>query len=114
MYGPEYRPAGALLNILIVEAGITCIGFVVVQLYMAIGQPGYASIAQMVSLAVACTGLAVLVPQMGAAGAAWSLVAGSAARLVVLLAGIRFRLRMDLPRLWPSLGDLAYLRARMR
>ena len=68
----------------------------------------------MVSLGVACTGLAVLVPQMGAAGAAWSLVAGSVARLAVLLFGIRFRLGMDLPRLWPSLGDISYLRARMR
>ncbi len=113
VYGADYRPAGALLNILIIEAGVTCIGHVVVQLYLAMGRPGYASVAQVTSLGVACAGLAVLVPQMGAAGAAWSLVAGSAARLVVLLVGVRMQLKMEMPRLWPSFDDLAYLRAKM-
>ena len=41
------------------------------------------------------------------------MVACSAARLVVLLVGVRMQLKMEMPRLWPSFDDLAYLRAKM-
>jgi len=113
VYGPNYAQAGSLLTILVIEAGLTCVGEVVIQLYLSLNQPGFPSMVQVLTLAVAAVLLFLLVPVYGASGAAYSLVAAEIVRLVALLGGIPVRLGMPFPGLLPRRSDARYVRARL-
>lgn len=102
VYGPEFAPANVFFRVLVVEAALSCLGQVVAQLFFSLGRPGQASVAQAVGFAVSLAAMLVLVPAIGALGAAIGLALGASLRLCVLLAGVRFVLRMDLPH--PVLG----------
>jgi O-antigen/teichoic acid export membrane protein len=102
VYGAEFGPANGLFRVLIVEAALSCLGQVVAQLFFSLGRPGQASVAQAAGFAVSLVAMLALVPTMGALGAAIGVALGALLRLCVLLAGVRFVLRMSLPH--PVLG----------
>ncbi len=113
VYGQAYADAAGLLRILVIEAGVTCVGQVNVQLYLSLNRPGFPAIAQVVNLVVAVGLIAVLVPRDGAAGAAMALVLASLTRSALLFSGIPAFLRLPIPSLLPKVEDLGYIRARL-
>jgi O-antigen/teichoic acid export membrane protein len=113
LYGPDFQGLGVLCGLLCADAGLTCIAIVIVQLYMSTGNPGFASVAQVVSFIAAVGLLLLLLPRFGAEGAAAALLISTVLRLLVLWAGIRFRLSLKLPRLLLVRSDIVYLRQRL-
>ena len=109
LYGQGFADAEPLLLVLVVEAALACLCQVVVQLFLALERPGYSSWAQGAGFALMGIGLVVLVPQLGALGAALAVAAGSGLRLVILLSGVRLALRLPLPDLLDLGGDLRAL-----
>jgi O-antigen/teichoic acid export membrane protein len=105
-YGPAFAPAAPLFKILVVEAGIGCLCFLPAQLTLSLGRPGFLSALQIASFAVMLLALLILVPAFGAMGAALSMLASTTVRLATLLAGMRFSLRLGLPRLLPAADDI--------
>ncbi|HMR32548.1 MAG TPA: oligosaccharide flippase family protein [Geminicoccaceae bacterium] len=112
LYGDDFAAAYLVLVILVGEAALTCLCQVTAQLFLAVGRPGFASSAQAVSFVTAAIGMVVLVPMAGVVGAAVAVVLGAVVRLLVLLAGVTFRLGLPAPRLAPIVGELgAYMRS---
>lgn len=114
MYGTSFADSGPVFDLLVIEAGLTCISQISAHLFNSMGLPGYPSIVQAVSFATAAIGLILVVPAHGILGAA-SVMAGAAlVRLLLLLGGCHGRLALGVPRLYPRLTDLAYLRQQFR
>jgi antigen flippase len=109
LYGSGFADAKPILLVLIGDAALSCLCQVVLQLFLALGRPGYPSWAQGAGFAVTVLGLLGLVPGFGAVGAAWAVASGSVVRLAVLLGGVRWLLRLPLPRLLCIGDDLVAL-----
>jgi len=112
LYGPDFAGIAILCDVLVVEAGLSNICVVIVQLYMSTGNPGYVSFTQAACFATAMAFMLLLAPSFGGIGAAIGLLISTIVRLILLWAGIALRLRIDLPRLHPIRSDLTYLRNR--
>ena len=110
LYGSSFLPAVVILNILVVEAGLTCVAAVTEKLYCSLDAPGFVSVAQSVSFIVIVAGLAVLVPVHGAVGAASAVLLATVVRLIVLLGGLPILLKLSLPRVLPHRSDFSFLR----
>jgi O-antigen/teichoic acid export membrane protein len=93
--------------ILVLEAAVACLSQVTAQLYMAMGRPGFTSLAQLVSFAVLCTGLLTLVPLLGAPGAALAILLSSSLRLTMLLFALPGSLQLPRPALSPIRAELS-------
>jgi O-antigen/teichoic acid export membrane protein len=113
VYGQEFAAAAVLLDILVLEAGVSCIAQVVIQLYLSMGRPSFASAAQVIGLAATVVGIAVLVTRMGASGAAVGMLLGTGVRLGVLLAGLPIVLRVKVPFLILSRDDVSFILAKI-
>lgn len=113
VYGPDFAGAIPLFQVLLIEAGITCVGNCAIQLYVSLKHAAYASICQIVGLVVAASGLVILVPSHGALGATLSLLMAAAVRFSLLMAGIPLRLKLPLPRLYPTFADVLFVRSRL-
>jgi O-antigen/teichoic acid export membrane protein len=113
VYGPGYNMSGNLLVILVLECGVSCMCQVSTQFYLAAGKPIPASVIQALSLAVVYCALSVLVGTAGIIGAAWALLIAGTAKLLMLLVGIRFYYD-SLPRLYPKISDIVYIRDLLR
>lgn len=109
VYGAQFAMAATLFHILVVEAALTCLGQVVAQLYYCLGRPGHVSTAQALAFLVSGAAMLLLVPGLGALGAAAGLAAGAALRLAFLLAGLPLMLQVPLPRPVPTRGEFALL-----
>ena len=114
VYGPEFGRAVELFRILILEAAVGCLCYITTQLYLASDKPGYVSVVQMIGFGVSVAGMLVLIPRMGAMGAAWALLLAGLARLLLQSGGLVFYLRQKPTRLWPKVSDITYLRDRLR
>ena len=113
VYGHQFAVANDILFILVIEAGLTCAGQVSGQLFLVLNRPGWVSTAQGIGLASAGVALFLLVPPFGGLGAAAALAIAGSVRMLVLLGGIPARLHLSLPRLVPSVDDVAFVRSRM-
>ncbi|MGY4801021.1 lipopolysaccharide biosynthesis protein [Teichococcus aerofrigidensis] len=110
LYGPEFAAAAGIFHILLIGAAISCLCQVPMQLFLCLGRPGFTSTVQAVSFAATALALVVLVPWLGAIGAAYAVLAGGLVRLTGLLLGMRRTLGLPLPALLPSAADIALLR----
>jgi len=113
-YGAEFTAAVGIFRLLIVEASLGVLAQVTVQLYMARDRPGLVSAIQAGTLVVSLVLLLVLVPRYGGPGAAVALLCAGAVRWLALLAGMRFALKLPLPRPYLNGEDWRYLRSRLR
>jgi O-antigen/teichoic acid export membrane protein len=107
LYGKDFSAAQPIFMILVLEAAVACLSQVTAQLYMAMGRPGFTSLAQLVSFAVLCTGLLTLVPLLGAPGAALAILLSSSLRLTMLLFAIPGSLQLPRPALSPIRAELS-------
>jgi O-antigen/teichoic acid export membrane protein len=112
-YGPAFADADLLVDILVVEAAISCLAHAAMQLFLSLDRPGYVSTTHFVWFVAVVVGLILLVPHYGSAGAATAMLVAAVSRLTALLFGIKAQLRLGLPRLHPIRSDLVYLRSQL-
>lgn len=112
-YGGGFDRAVPIFRVLLVDAALTCMGQVLMQIYLARGRPGIASVAQVASFVTTGVGVAILAVPFGAIGAAMALVCGSAVRLGVLLFLLP-RIELARPSPLPRWSDLTLVLDRVR
>jgi O-antigen/teichoic acid export membrane protein len=105
VYGAAFVQASPIFRVLLIEASTACIGQVLMQAFLASGAPGIPSFVQLVTLAASAAGMFVLVPFLGAMGAALALAISSSLRLVMLLVALR-RIGVGIPNPLPRMSDL--------
>jgi O-antigen/teichoic acid export membrane protein len=109
VYGPEYVTAAAVLRILVLEAVLSGITFVLAQTFMALNRPGVVTVLQGLGLSLSVPMMLCLIPRYGIYGAAISLLASTSARLLFVCAGFRIFLKVSPPRLLPDSSDMQTL-----
>ena len=110
VYGAEFAAAVLVFRILVIDRVLGRLASISSQLFLARGRPGLNSLIRGVELAVLVVGVVSLAPEHGAVGAAWGVLAGTAARLLLSWACLVAWLQLPFPRLWLTRGDLAGLR----
>jgi O-antigen/teichoic acid export membrane protein len=109
VYGAEYEAAAGALRILVLEAVLSGIVFVLAQAFMALNRPGVVTVLQGVGLSLSVPMMLWLIPRYGIYGAAMSLLVSTTARLIFVCAGFRIFLKISPPRLLPVWRDIKSL-----
>jgi O-antigen/teichoic acid export membrane protein len=106
VYGAEYVAAAGALRILVLEAVLSGVVFVLAQAFMALNRPGVVTVLQAVGLSLSVPMMLWLIPRYGIYGAAISLLASTSVRLIFVCAGFRIFLKTSPPRLLPTWSDV--------
>jgi O-antigen/teichoic acid export membrane protein len=106
VYGAEYVAAAGALRILVLEAILSGITFVLAQAFMALNRPGVVTVLQGIGLSLSIPMMLWLIPRYGIYGAAVSLLASTSVRLIFVCAGFRLFLKTSRPRLLPVWRDI--------
>jgi O-antigen/teichoic acid export membrane protein len=109
VYGPEYVAAATALRLLVLEAVLSGMVFVLAQAFMALNRPGVVTILQGIGLSISVPLMLWLIPRFGIFGAAVSLLASTTARFMLVYAGFRIFLKSDPPRMLPGRRDIGML-----
>jgi len=107
IYGDQFAASGPILRILSISAAL---GVIYAIPYQAVLAQGATRALLILAVVGACTNLAavaLLVPRMGAVGAAW----GCAAADLVMLVGVSLIYRAGIERLWDMLSTFAVISA---
>jgi O-antigen/teichoic acid export membrane protein len=106
LYGAEYVPATSALRILVLEATLSGIVFVLAQAFMALDHPGVVTVLQALGLSLSIPMMLWLIPHYGIYGAAISLLTSTVARLIFVCVGFRVFLKTSAPNLLPDWRDI--------
>ncbi|MGA7341890.1 MAG: polysaccharide biosynthesis C-terminal domain-containing protein, partial [Terracidiphilus sp.] len=106
LYGAEYVAAAGALRILVLEAVLAGVTFVLAQAFMALNRPGVVTVLQGIGLSLSLPMMLWLIPRYGIYGAAISLLASTCARLLFVCAGFKVFLKVAPPRILPARRDL--------
>lgn len=109
LYGAEYADAVGALRILVLEAVLSGVVFVLAQAFMALNRPGVVTILQGAGLSLSIPMMLWLIPRYGIYGAAVSLLVSTTSRLLLVCAGFRIFLKVSPPSLLPGWSDLRLL-----
>ncbi|HTB98333.1 MAG TPA: polysaccharide biosynthesis C-terminal domain-containing protein [Terracidiphilus sp.] len=109
LYGPAYVAAAGALRILVLEAVLSGITFVLAQAFMALNRPGVVTILQGLGLSLSIPLMLLLIPRYGIYGAAIALLASTCARVLFVCIGFKVFLKTAPPRLVPAWRDLQML-----
>jgi O-antigen/teichoic acid export membrane protein len=109
LYGAEYEAAAGALRILVLEAILSGVTFVLAQAFMALNRPGVVTVLQGIGLSLSVPMMLWLIPRYGIYGAAIALLVSTSARLLFVCAGFRIFLKMAPPRLLPAWRDIQTL-----
>jgi O-antigen/teichoic acid export membrane protein len=109
LYGAEYEAASGALRILVLEATLSGIVFVLAQAFMALDHPGVVTILQALGLSLSVPLMIWLIPIYGIYGAAISLLASTVARLLFVCIGFKLFLKTSAPNLLPEWRDIRFL-----
>ncbi len=109
LYGAEYVAAAGAMRILVLEAILSGVTFVLAQAFMALNRPGVVTILQGIGLSLSVPMMLWLIPRYGIYGAAISLLVSTCARLLFVCAGFRIFLKVAPPRLFPAWRDIQAL-----
>lgn len=110
LYGDEFKDATALLNVLIVEAGLGGTIWILTTGFMALGRPGTVMILQMVGLALSIPLLLLLIPIFGMFGASLALLGSAIIRLIFVQLCFPLLLKTPAPSLLIKREDFRRLR----
>ena len=113
-FGAEFAAANGIFRLLVIEAALSVLSQVSVQLFLAHDRPGVVSMLQVATLALSLVCLLVLVPRHGAIGAAAALLIAGVARWLALIVAIRHVLKLPMPRLLLNREDLRYMTGKLR
>jgi O-antigen/teichoic acid export membrane protein len=114
LYGAEYVGAVDAMRILVLEAILSGVVFVLAQAFMALDRPGVVTILQGVGLSLSIPMMLWLIPRYGIYGAAVSLLASTTARLLFVTIGFRMFLKISAPRMLPGWNDVRLLMGAVR
>ncbi len=106
VYGAEYVAAAGALRILVLEAVLSGITFVLAQAFMALNRPGVVTVLQGIGLSLSIPMMLWLIPRYGIYGAAIALLTSTSVRLIFVCAGFRIFLKTSVPRLLPAWSDI--------
>lgn len=109
LYGAEYVSAVSALRILVLEAVLSGVTFVLAQAFMALNRPGVVTLLQGAGLSISVPLMLWFIPRYGIYGAALSLLVSTSARLLLVCAGFRAFLKTAPPRLVPAWRDIQML-----
>ena len=109
LYGSEYVGASSALRILVLEATLSGVVFVLAQAFMALNHPGVVTVLQALGLSLSIPMMLWLIPRYGIYGAAVSLLTSTIARLIFVCVGFRVFLKTPPPPLLPDWHDLRLL-----
>lgn len=109
LYGKEYVGAVGALRILVIEVVLSGATFVLAQAFMALGRPGIVTILQAIGLSLSIPMMLWLIPHYGIYGAAVSLLTSTIVRLLFICIGFRVFLKLNPPRLFPTIQDVRLL-----
>ena len=109
LYGAEYVGASGALRILVIEATLSGVVFVLAQAFMALNHPGVVTVLQALGLSLSIPMMLWLIPHYGIYGAAISLLTSTIARLIFVCVGFRVFLKAAAPSLLPDWQDLKLL-----
>jgi O-antigen/teichoic acid export membrane protein len=109
VYGGAFANAVHVTQVLILEALVGGVVYVLSQAFMAVGRPGLVTVLQGFGLAIAIPAMLVLIPRFGLIGAALALLLSTIARLVFLQLSFPLLLRLPAPPLIPTADDLRTL-----
>jgi O-antigen/teichoic acid export membrane protein len=108
LYGREYRGAGAVLRILVLEVVLSGATTVLSQAFMALGRPGIVTGLQVTGLGLTVPLMVLLVPRFGIVGAGTALLCSTIARLIFVVASFPVFLKMRVPDMLPKVEDLRF------
>lgn len=109
-YGRAFAASVQVSQLLMLEAVVGGLTYVLSQAFMASGNPGQVTAFQGVGFAVALPFMLVLVPRFGIMGAAISLLIATSTRLAFVLASFPLVLKLPVPSLLPVGEDFAIFR----
>jgi Membrane protein involved in the export of O-antigen and teichoic acid len=109
LYGAEYVTATGALRILVLEATLSGVVFVLAQAFMALNHPGVVTILQALGLSLSIPLMIWLIPKYGIYGAAVALLTSTVARLLFVSVGFRIFLKTAAPSLWPEWRDIRFV-----
>ena len=112
LYGHGFAGAIGPFRILLAETVVANAARVLYQAYSGTGRPGVVTIIESVGVAVSIASMLLLVPQFGTIGAASAVLIASCVRLVCVMAGLPFILRVRMPRLFLGGADIRWIRGR--
>lgn len=113
-FGADFAVANAIFRLLVIEAALSVLSQVSVQLFLAHDRPGVVSTLQVATLVLSLSCLLILVPRYGAIGAAAALLIAGVVRWLALIVAIRQVLGLSLPRLLLNREDLRYMSGKLR
>ncbi len=114
LYGHDFHKAVMISQILVIESVLASAAAVLIQTFTATNRPGMATILQLVGLSFAVPLMLVLIPRLGLAGAALSLLVSTSARLILAIACYPLLLKVRAPGLIVNGADLRYLMDALR
>lgn len=109
LYGREYVSAVGALRILVLEAVLSGVTFVLAQAFMALNRPGVVTALQALGLSLSIPMMLWLIPRFGIYGAAIALLTSTCARVLFVFLGFRIFLKLPAPRLLPIRRDFEML-----
>lgn len=109
-YGSQYRSAGSILRILVLEVILSGATLVLSQAFMALSRPGVVTFVHVIGLSLTIPLMLVLVPRYGTVGAAFSLLLSTTARFLCVLISFPIFLRMSAPGMILRGSDLQAVR----
>ena len=111
LYGGEkFLDAVPVFQILSLEVVIKGATLVLAQTFMAVGRPGIVSILQGLGLGLSLPLMYLLIPKYGLLGTGLALMISTSVRLMFILICYPVILNTRPPSLFPTLGDLMYLK----
>ena len=113
-FGAEFAAANTIFRLLVIEAALSVLSQVSIQLFLAHDRPGLVSALQVATLGLSLLCLLILVPMYGAVGAAIALLIAGIARWLALIVAMRGALGLTLPRFLLNREDLRYMLGKLR
>ncbi|ANS73299.1 hypothetical protein AWM70_00800 [Paenibacillus yonginensis] len=113
LYGAEFKAALSVFRLLLLQTAIGGGTMVLAQAFMALGKPKVVTLLQGLGLALVVPMLFLVVPHFGLIGAGYAMLASVLIRFIFILLNFKYTLKIKIPPLWVTRGDIQWLRKTM-
>ncbi|PSB12994.1 polysaccharide biosynthesis protein [filamentous cyanobacterium CCP1] len=113
LYGFEFLGSIPVFRLLLLEVVVGGTAWVLTQAFMALGQPGIATLLQAIGLGTSVPLMVVLIPRYGLVGAGISLLSASSLRLILALLSFPIVLKVRPPSLLINRNDIRLLQDKL-
>lgn len=113
LYGSEFLGSIPVFRLLLLEVVVGGTAWVLTQAFMALGQPGIATLLQAIGLGTSVPLMVVLIPHYGLVGAGISLLSASSLRLLLALLSFPIVLKVRPPSLLINRNDIRLLQDKL-